>query len=100
MNCRMCGACCASPVATDVYVTLKKFPSQDIQRLENASIRSGNKLLTKIDTRGECVCGALEGELGRDVRCSIYDARPDVCREFAVGGSSCLTARRELNITT
>lgn len=27
-------------------------------------------------------CIALEGEVGQAVRCSIYDQRPLVCREF------------------
>lgn len=27
-------------------------------------------------------CIALEGELGQAVRCTIYDQRPLVCREF------------------
>lgn len=27
-------------------------------------------------------CIVLEGEVGQAVRCSIYDARPQVCREF------------------
>jgi Fe-S-cluster containining protein len=31
-------------------------------------------------------CVALEGEIGRCVRCAIYERRPSVCREFAVSG--------------
>jgi len=29
----------------------------------------------------------------RDGRCSIYDARPNICRDFQVGGPFCLVAR-------
>lgn len=31
-------------------------------------------------------CIALEGEIGRCVRCAIYERRPSVCREFTISG--------------
>ncbi|GAB4237559.1 MAG: YkgJ family cysteine cluster protein [Acidobacteriota bacterium] len=44
-------------------------------------------------------CVALEGVVGRAVRCTIYDRRPSVCREFTpawedpAGGELCRKAR-------
>lgn len=35
-------------------------------------------------------CAALDREA---MRCSIYERRPFVCREFAMGGSDCLDER-------
>ena len=34
------------------------------------------------------------GKLGADGRCRDYDNRPVMCREMAVGGSSCLQIRK------
>ncbi|MAD75923.1 MAG: zinc/iron-chelating domain-containing protein [Rheinheimera sp.] len=40
-------------------------------------------------------CSALD----RDTyRCTIYDQRPWVCREFAMGSDDCLTERAEFNV--
>ena len=45
-------------------------------------------------------CIALEGEVGRAVRCTIYDRRPGPCRDFApfaalsIGDEGCARARR------
>ncbi len=33
------------------------------------------------------------GFLGEDRRCSIYETRPDVCRQFAAGDHQCQLAR-------
>jgi Fe-S-cluster containining protein len=34
--------------------------------------------------RGLIRCVALEGEIGKSVRCRVYANRPSTCREFAV----------------
>jgi Fe-S-cluster containining protein len=46
---------------------------------------------------GRCV--ALRGEVGRAAGCTIYENRPQACRNFEPGGMLCLEARRALNIT-
>jgi Fe-S-cluster containining protein len=39
--------------------------------------------LVMIGTEGAAPrCIALLGDIGRSVRCSIYDRRPSICREF------------------
>lgn len=46
-------------------------------------------------------CVALEGEIGRSVRCTIYADRPSPCRDFApyaalgIGEEGCDRARRK-----
>ncbi len=40
---------------------------------------------------GRCV--ALRGVMGGAVRCSIYDRRPEICRQFEPGSGGCLEAR-------
>ena len=50
-------------------------------------------------------CCALEGEVGVTVRCTIYDARPGPCRDFApyaalgIGEAGCDDARRRHGLT-
>lgn len=39
-------------------------------------------------------CAALEGEVGRATRCSIYAGRPSPCAELQPGSEGCLRARR------
>lgn len=49
-------------------------------------------------------CIALEGELGKSVRCSIYPQRPTPCREFpaweadGTPNPSCTQARTKLGL--
>jgi uncharacterized protein len=38
-------------------------------------------------------CAALDRET---MRCSIYERRPDICREYAVGESECLEERSRI----
>jgi uncharacterized protein len=41
-----------------------------------------------------CACIALEGKLGENVSCGIYEQRPDVCRRFEAGSDKCHALRR------
>jgi Fe-S-cluster containining protein len=58
--------------------------------------------LTEIDRWGGTVmargddgwCAALDRDT---MLCTIYERRPGVCREFAVGGSDCLTERAAID---
>jgi Fe-S-cluster containining protein len=38
-------------------------------------------------------CAALAGEIGKQVGCTIYGLRPDVCRACQAGDEECNTAR-------
>jgi Fe-S-cluster containining protein len=38
-------------------------------------------------------CAALAGKVGTSVACTIYTARPDVCRDCTPGDEACLIAR-------
>jgi Fe-S-cluster containining protein len=41
--------------------------------------------------KGRCV--ALEGRLGHEVSCTIYDQRPEICRTMEKGSMGCLAIR-------
>jgi Fe-S-cluster containining protein len=38
-------------------------------------------------------CQALQGEVGREVRCTVYTQRPAACREVQPGDEKCSQAR-------
>lgn len=44
-------------------------------------------------------CAALEGKIGVATRCTIYEVRPEVCRECQPNDHECLTARAAHGIT-
>jgi Fe-S-cluster containining protein len=49
-------------------------------------------------------CCALQGEIGRQVHCTVYSLRPSTCREFQVSGEQgvsnpgCDRARRQWDL--
>jgi hypothetical protein len=50
-----------------------------------------------VGEHGRCV--ALRGELGANVTCDIYEARPADCERFEIGSRECLAARARLQIS-
>jgi uncharacterized protein len=105
LNCQTCGACCCNP---------------DANRSENYRYYvfiddARSKLLTRSDWRKRYVvddptgaphmrldaaqrCVALEGKIGRRVKCAIYSNRPRGCRALEAGTEECLRARKERGI--
>ena len=43
-------------------------------------------------------CGNLEGTLGENIGCSIYEDRPKVCRDFEAGSDRCHEYRRMFDL--
>ena len=99
LDCQACGACCAT---FDVWLM-----ESDLDRFE----RSPNLLHLTVIHPGAAAgqwrfmrrnektgqCAALEGGL-RSCRCTIYEQRPTLCREFEPGSEDCLEARRKYGI--
>lgn len=79
--CEKCGACCAFfPV---------NFPDIDLDDLISGALLTEMSLpaghLLRVMRGTECGsprCKALEGEVGKRVRCLIYAGRPSTCRNF------------------
>src|SRR3989338_8653573 len=77
-NCTFCGLCCTLTV---------KLSDSDIKRIEKGSDRKkeefvvadkdGKPLLKR--EKGWCTFFKREGKIGI---CSIYDSRPEACRDF------------------
>lgn len=89
-DCRTCAACCR-----EAYHSVTVGPRDPVIRRhpELVVLRDGYRELRRDLDR----CAALEG-LG-PYSCRIYDDRPKPCRDFAVGGPHCLTARRRLGLS-
>jgi Fe-S-cluster containining protein len=96
-DCLECGACCAYfhqvPVLmTDptpralTWAVLEPEDSED--DLEDDHVR----WLKREPVGGRCV--ALDGPVGRQVSCSVYELRPKSCREFERGSDRCHAVRR------
>lgn len=98
LDCRSCGACCGPEFDEPTYASVSRT---DVERLPRHALRrlvvlrkGDGAMRTKRVKRDGVVCAALEGRRGQQCSCSIYDARPDACREFERGGDACHHARR------
>ncbi len=97
--CLACGACCA---AFRVDFHCSELAEGDRQGVPSAFAVPVTQRLYRL--RGTDAasprCIALEGEVGRAVRCTIYENRPGPCRDFApyaplgIGDDACDRARR------
>lgn len=107
-DCQICGACCLSPWTGEGYVRL--YP-EDLARLSEDALpvfREESdwdgpegivKLGTKRDAGGLRSCAAFEGGAAGPCSCSIYERRPNLCRQFEPGSELCLEARRRVGLT-
>jgi Fe-S-cluster containining protein len=104
--CRSCGACCISTGSgSDVteygYADLTdddfKRMSPHVRRQLHVNVLGGEtRHATKAKElpSGAYACQHLRGSPGQRCSCSIYESRPDICRQFKVGGDVCRDARR------
>jgi Fe-S-cluster containining protein len=89
--CQSCGACCAYSAewprfSLESEAVLARIPPALVDEGRGRMRCEGNR------------CAALQGEVGKSTRCSIYDRRPDVCRACMPGDPECLIARRHHNL--
>ncbi len=86
--CTACAACCTSHSARHVRVT-----GADWSRLgdeaEGLTLWLANQVFMRMD--GER-CAALQ-RVGGAFSCSIYERRPEICRELARGSPACEAER-------
>jgi Fe-S-cluster containining protein len=85
-ECLTCGACCFSRLATYVRVT-----GDDHARLGDHADElvwfDGNRAYLRM-TNGHCSALRIETGSGLFV-CSVYESRPQTCRDLARGSSAC-----------
>ena len=99
-DCLTCGACCLSPLGGEGYIRLNADEENRLARrglpvLEVLADPQDRIVLlgTKSNRNGR-VCVALTGRLGKQVACTIYPDRPELCRQFEAGSPECRQARR------
>ena len=89
-DCQRCGACCRNGAenqreGVDEWVEVGADEAL-ARRQRGAALLVRNEegtLHLRMVDGGRCI--ALRGSIGRRVRCSIYEARPMVCREYDAG---------------
>jgi len=93
-DCVTCGVCCSLPLVVTV-------PPGDEKRLtEYWEITVEDVVVDRVIGRnlitGRCI--NLEGTLGENIACRIYEDRPNICRVFEAGSDRCLEYRRMYGI--
>lgn len=98
LDCRSCGACCLSmgdggDVLHRGYADLTakdvaQLSSHVRRQLQEVSVCGKVRHATRPKQlpSGTYACRHLRGTLGERCSCSIYSTRPEVCRNFSVGG--------------
>ncbi len=87
ITCASCRACCCK-----LEVILMNDDDPPAEFIETD--RWGGQVMRRLD---DGWCAAVDRTT---MLCRIYARRPGVCREFAVGGSACLTERLALDLST
>lgn len=110
-DCRSCGACCvASDDGGDVLAYgYADLSTEDVARLSprvraqlhDLSVGGEPRYATRARqlASGPVGCQHLRGTPRRRCSCTIYETRPEVCRQFRVGGSRCREARAALELS-
>ncbi len=97
LDCLTCGACCREAYhSVDVAARdpmVKKQPSYLVKRGSQLQVLRNNERCAALHG-GEIVDGKATPYL-----CVIYDDRPKTCREFTLGSTNCLIARRRVGLS-
>jgi uncharacterized protein len=104
-DCQACGACCCNPAENRAegyrdYVLVEPGArlSHRLRILDRYTVvnPSGERHMKLVGAEERCA--ALEGALGKRVRCAIYRDRPAGCRRIEPGSARCLIARADQGI--
>lgn len=99
--CTSCGSCCTAPVHDRNGVNLigwvtaaerARLPADAVVMASPFPGMPDAAALAATDTR----CVKLAGVVGMSCTCTIYDARPKICRDLEVGDERCTRARARL----
>jgi len=85
VTCASCKACCCR-------LEVMLMSEDDVPAHLTAEDRSGVRTMARLD---DGWCAALDRET---LLCRIYDRRPQICRDYEMGGSECLAERAAIGI--
>lgn len=88
--CLACGTCCFSLLDTFVRVSGDDY-ARLAERAEALVWFDRNRAYMKMSD-GHCSALMLDARSG-EFRCSVYETRPQVCRDLARGSGACLAER-------
>ncbi|MCK6506101.1 YkgJ family cysteine cluster protein [Myxococcota bacterium] len=91
LDCQACGACCGP-----AYDCVEVGPDEPFARDHAALLVRAFGQLQLPRPGGRCPC--LEGQAPQ-LTCRLYAERPQSCRDFPVGGRSCVEARRRVGLS-
>ncbi len=97
-ECVKCGACCAS-FRVSFYWGETSAHDQGTVPIEFTTAISPHHVCMKGTEQKPVHCIALEGEVGKQVSCGIYEQRSSTCREFEAGSEDCIKARKIHGLT-
>ena len=89
LNCLDCGACCGP--AFDVVEVSRQDPVRKKQ--PDWILKSHSRYHVRRTESNYCAA------LCEDTTCSIYEDRPQCCRDFERGSANCIFARRRVKIS-
>ena len=81
--CMYCGACCAFYRASFYWAEANDVPG-GIVPVELTEKLNNIRRVMKGTNQPEPRCIALEGTIGIQVNCAIYEKRPGICRDFKI----------------
>ena len=87
--CLACGACC---MAFRVSFYWAEADTRGIPLELTEQVNPHYLCMAGTNTKAPH-CAALQGPSGGPVACSIYERRPEPCREVQIGDDKCLRAR-------
>ena len=89
--CQSCGACCG------YSQNWPRFSTEEDAALDLIPPALVNDRGSGMRCEGDR-CAALTGKIGEATSCSIYAARPEVCRTCMPGDAECTMARRKFGL--
>ena len=90
-DCLKCGACCCDNRVELEAEDLARFKAGGRDDLLRRVSRQRGKLLLPLAATKDKPCVHLKKR-----KCTIYELRPNLCRDFPVGTENCLSSREEL----
>jgi uncharacterized protein len=97
-NCVSCGACCAAFRVSFYWGETDAHPLGSVPVAMTSKINDSYVCMQGTE-KSPVRCIALQGEVGKQVGCSIYEQRASTCREFAEGSEACNRARQKYGLS-
>lgn len=98
-DCRTCGLCCSALYS----VQLTRSDPTSEEHFWDITIEGQNdkeivvdRVLRRNSQTGRCL--SLSGEIGKDVKCEIYEQRPQACRSLEADSDACHSLRRSFGM--